>query len=392
MNTLTFLLSTVIELYTMVLLLRIWMQWAHCDFYNPFSQFVVKVTQPIIGPLRRVIPAMGPIDSASLLVAYILSFIKAIVLFKVVTFLPIIWIAGLLILLKTIGLLIFWVLLVMAIMSWVSQGRSPIEYVLIQLADPLLRPIRRLLPAMGGIDFSPMILVLLLYVINMGVAEVLQATGNMLLPGLWTVFSAGDEQALSDYLTSQGRLRSFLTLWFLAVVQVLSLVIPAMPVQLAAGLAYGPWLGFVTSFSASAVANLTVFLAARRLAPVIRRLVADNPKAAKLLDSVRSSKDPWFYTILAFITPGLPNGIIPYAAANAGMCPKQFLAAIFISLPFPTLLTCAAGSFMLEGNWLFTVLTGIVLFSFVGILFFNRTKFIAWAHEVKNRHTQKAGA
>ena len=73
----------------------------------------------------------------------------------------------------------------MAIMSWVSQGRSPMEYVLIQLADPLLRPIRSLLPSMGGIDFSPMILVLLLYVINMGVAEVLQATGNMLLPGLW---------------------------------------------------------------------------------------------------------------------------------------------------------------------------------------------------------------
>ena len=136
-------------------------------------------------------------------------------------------------------------------------------------------------------------------------------TFRLLLPGLWSAFSAGDEQALSAYLTSQGRLRSFLTLWFLAVVQVLSLVIPAMPVQLAAGLAYGPWLGFVTSFSASAVANLTVFLAARRLAPVIRRLTADNAKATKLLNSVRSSKDPWFYTILAFITPGLPNGIIP---------------------------------------------------------------------------------
>ena len=194
-------------------------------------------------------------------------------------------------------------------------------------------------------------------------------TFRLLLPGLWSAFSAGDEQALSEYLASQGRLRSFLTLWFLAVVQVLSLVIPAMPVQLAAGLAYGPWMGFLTSFSASAVANMSVYLIARRLVPVIRRLVADTPKAAKL-----------------------PNGIIPYAAANAGMRPKQFLAAIFISLPFPTLLTCAAGSFMLEGNWLFTVLTGIVLFSFVGILFFNRTKFIAWAHEVKNRHTQKAGA
>lgn len=217
-------------------------------------------------------------------------------------------------------------------------------------------------------------------------------TFRLLLPGLWTAFSSGDEQALSDYLTSEGRLRSFLTLWFLAFVQVVSLVIPAMPVQLAAGIAYGPWKGFVTSFSASVAANFLVFLLARRLAKVIELLTANSPKANKLLNSVRNSKNPWFYTILAFITPGLPNGIIPYAAANAGMRPKQFLTAIFISLPFPTLLTCAAGSFMLEGNWLFTVLTGIVLFSFVGILFFNRTKFIAWAHEVKNRHTQKAGA
>ena len=185
MKTLTFLLSTVIELYTMALLLRVWMQWVRCDFYNPFSQFVVKITQPIVGPLRRIIPAMGPIDSASLLVAFILSVIKAIVLFMVITFQPIIWIAAVLILIKTVGLLIFWVLLVMAIMSWVSQGRSPVEYALIQLAEPLLRPIRNLLPSMGGIDFSPMILVLLLYVINMGIAELLQSTGDMLLPGLW---------------------------------------------------------------------------------------------------------------------------------------------------------------------------------------------------------------
>ncbi len=99
-------------------------------------------------------------------------------LFKVVTFLPIIWIAGFINSAETIGLLIFWVLLVMAIMELGKPGRSPIEYVLIQLADPLLRPIRRLLPAMGGIDFSPMILVLLLYVINMGVAaECPRATG-----------------------------------------------------------------------------------------------------------------------------------------------------------------------------------------------------------------------
>ena len=71
----------------------------------------------------------------------------------------------------------------MAIMSWVSQGRSPVEYVLMQLADPLLRPIRNLLPSMGGIDFSPMVLVLLLYVINMGIAEA--------AAGYWQCAAAG---------------------------------------------------------------------------------------------------------------------------------------------------------------------------------------------------------
>ena len=213
-------------------------------------------------------------------------------------------------------------------------------------------------------------------------------TFRLLLPGLWSAFSAGDEQALSEYLASQGRLRSFLTLWFLAVVQVLSLVIPAMPVQLAAGLAYGPWMGFLTSFSASAVANMSVYLIARRLVPVIRRLVADTPKAAKLLDSVRSSKDPWFYTILAFITPGLPNGIIPYAAAHANMKPKQFFAAICISMPIPTLLTCLAGSYLVTGDWLFTVLIEGSMFAVVGLLFHKRSAVIGHAHEVKDRHTR----
>ncbi|MBT0727887.1 YggT family protein [Rosenbergiella australiborealis] len=181
MYTLTFLVKTFIELYVLVLLLRIWMQWARCDFYNPLAQFVVKLTQPIIAPLRRVIPAIGPIDSASLLLAFVLTALKYPLLvainnggFSLSFGLLLI---GVLSLCKAAGNLVFWVILIRSIMSWVSQGRSPVDYVLYQLTEPLMSPIRRWLPAMGGIDFSAMIVILILYALNY--------LGMDLFPNLW---------------------------------------------------------------------------------------------------------------------------------------------------------------------------------------------------------------
>lgn len=181
MLTLTFLVKTLIDLYVMVLLLRIWMQWSRCDFYNPFSQFIVKITQPIIGPLRRVIPSLGPIDSASLLLAFVLTTLKYPILLLIQTgslsLDPMNLLVGLLSLLKAAGTLIFWMVIIRAIMSWVSQGRSPFDYVLMQMTEPLMAPIRRILPAMGGIDFSGMGVILVLYLLNY--------LGMDLFPGLW---------------------------------------------------------------------------------------------------------------------------------------------------------------------------------------------------------------
>ncbi|CNI82744.1 integral membrane protein YggT%2C involved in response to extracytoplasmic stress (osmotic shock) [Yersinia rohdei] len=170
MLTLTFLAKTVIDLYVMVLLLRIWMQWVHSDFYNPFSQFVVKITQPIVGPLRRIIPSLGPIDSASLLLAFLLMTIKypLLVLIQSGSMSLSLYnlLFGVISLVKAAGYLIFWVMIIRALMSWVSQGRSPMDYLLLQLTEPLMAPIRRILPAMGGIDFSAMVVILILYLIN----------------------------------------------------------------------------------------------------------------------------------------------------------------------------------------------------------------------------------
>ncbi|VEB95475.1 YGGT family [Cedecea lapagei] len=181
MLTLTFLVKTLIELYVMVLLIRIWMQWARCDFYNPFAQFIVKVTQPVVGPLRRVLPSMGPIDTSSLLVAFILTTLKFPILLLIqsggLSLDPFNLVIGVLSLLKSAGTLVFWVIIVRSLMSWVSQGRSPIEYVLMQMTEPMMAPIRRILPAMGGIDFSAMVVILILYALNY--------LGMDLFPNLW---------------------------------------------------------------------------------------------------------------------------------------------------------------------------------------------------------------
>ncbi|WP_063654126.1 YggT family protein [Candidatus Arsenophonus triatominarum] len=170
MQFLTFIVPTIIQLYIIILLLRVWMQWVRADFYNPFSQFVVKTTQPIVGPLQRFIPAIGAIDTATLLVAYILTIANMLFVMWATNTLALISIALLPInfiqLLTYAGKLVFCLILIRAILSWISQGRNPIDYMLMQLTEPLMSPIRRIIPAMGGLDFSAMIVMLILIALN----------------------------------------------------------------------------------------------------------------------------------------------------------------------------------------------------------------------------------
>ncbi|TNJ21432.1 hypothetical protein CF111_13375 [Aeromonas sobria] len=172
MNTAYFLINTVFDLYLMVILLRVWLQWARADFYNPMSQMVVKLTNPLVIPLRRVIPGFGGLDLASVVLALVIAFAK-LALLKTVNVMPYValpWpfiaISAFLATLKQIGTMIFWVLLIRAILSWVSQGRNPIEYVMHQLTEPFLAPIRRVLPALGGLDLSVLVAFIGLQAIN----------------------------------------------------------------------------------------------------------------------------------------------------------------------------------------------------------------------------------
>jgi YggT family protein len=169
MNAAYFLINTLFDLYLMVVILRVWLQWARADFYNPMSQMVIKLTNPLVVPLRRVIPSLGSLDLASVLLALAVAFLK-LALLKSLNILPVdrlgIALFAALTLLKKIGSMIFWVLLIRSILSWVSQGRNPIEYVMHQLTEPFLAPIRRVLPALGGLDLSVLVAFIGLQAVN----------------------------------------------------------------------------------------------------------------------------------------------------------------------------------------------------------------------------------
>lgn len=176
MNSVNFLIHTVFDLYIMIILLRVWLQVARADFYNPFSQFVVKATQPIVGPLRRFIPSLGGWDSATILFGFAIACLKVVVLSFMMNAAitpTIITVSGLIILLTAVFKLIFWVLVLRAILSWISKGQNPIEAVMIQLSEPLLAPVRRFIPPIGGLDLSMVVVLVGLQFVELLVNDLL---------------------------------------------------------------------------------------------------------------------------------------------------------------------------------------------------------------------------
>ena len=169
MQAVLFLIDTAFSLYLMVVILRLWLQLARADFYNPFSQFVVKATNPLVLPLRRVIPSIGSLDSATLVLAYGIMLAKMLLmqlLGQGQIALGASLIFAVVLLVKEILSLLFWILVIRALLSWFSQGRSPVELVMHQLTEPVLRRVRRIIPPIGGLDLSVLVVLVGLQFLN----------------------------------------------------------------------------------------------------------------------------------------------------------------------------------------------------------------------------------
>lgn len=156
-----YLISTLIDLMVVAILMRLLLQWVRADFYNPLCQLLVKITNPLVVPARRIIPSIGKLDTASVVVIVVLELIEIFVInilrdgglttqyLLLFTFKKLLFI-----------LLITYFVLIIArvIVSWVAQqSRHPLIPLIYQLTEPVLKPISRIVPPISGIDLSPLI-------------------------------------------------------------------------------------------------------------------------------------------------------------------------------------------------------------------------------------------
>lgn len=167
-----YVVQTLGSLYLLIVLLRFILQLVRADFYNPLSQFIVRATQPLLKPLRRVIPGFAGIDIASLVLALAVQLVIMAIIIKLMGHaLPailqlLVW--SLVAITALFLKIFFFALIISVILSWVApHSQNPAALLVYQLCEPLLAPIRRFLPSMGGLDLSPIFAFIALNLLDM---------------------------------------------------------------------------------------------------------------------------------------------------------------------------------------------------------------------------------
>lgn len=161
-----FVINALTSLYLLVLLLRFWLPWLQADFRNPLAQGILRLTSPLVIPVRRIVPPFGRLDTATILVAFIIQYIAVLLMMLVVGqtagIAPIAVTAIVKLVVLSINLFVY-AIFIRIILSWISQGGyNPATAIITTLTEPVLRPFRRLVPPLGGFDISPIFAIILL--------------------------------------------------------------------------------------------------------------------------------------------------------------------------------------------------------------------------------------
>jgi len=170
-NPLEFLITTLFSLYILAVMLRFLLGTVRADFYNPVSQFLVRITNPVLVPLRKIIPSAGKFDTAALLLMLLLQVTSLVLMVLLrgasVSIIALLLLAVAELVLLLINIFIFSIV-VLVILSWINPGTyTPVGALLQSLTNPVLVPIQRFIPPVAGFDLSPLFALIGLQVLKM---------------------------------------------------------------------------------------------------------------------------------------------------------------------------------------------------------------------------------
>lgn len=177
MRALQFIIEAISNLFILVLLVRLVLPFVHANYRNPVVQGILKITSPLVVPLRRVLPSISKVDTATLVVAYAVQYLAVFLVIALESNgamaepLAIAWIAFVKLFVMLIKLFAY-AIIVRVILGWVAPNQyNPVTEIVGAITEPLLAPARRVVPPIGGLDISPLFVMIALFALSILVED-----------------------------------------------------------------------------------------------------------------------------------------------------------------------------------------------------------------------------
>ncbi len=210
---------------------------------------------------------------------------------------------------------------------------------------------------------------------------------NAILPGFFEVLEHGNHTEIEQYIRSFGSFGGALLGLLLQFIQILSVLFPGGPIQIAIGIVFGTFEGFFICFSGYVLANLFVFWSARKLGNRLDQVFSSS--RTNRLRFITDAKHPGFVVALSCLLPFLPNGLVPYIAARTKISTLRFLIATILGCIPTLLLLCAIGNTLLLGNYKMVIFLSALLVIGVLLLYLFRNQLFALSERVQTIWEEK---
>ena len=235
--------------------------------------------------------------------------------------------------------------------------------------NPKLKPILQIL----GMLLFIAIVVLLVW----------HAFGTM-LAGLFHLLIAGKSDQIESYLAQQSQIKGLLCTVLLSVLQVVSIVLPGIAIQIASGALYGWVKAFIACYVGFVAGNLIVFFVVRHMGNQVADIISNNKESGVLKEKMSKFR-PTLVVAIANLLPVIPNGIIPYMAAGTPIRYSRFALSLMATCWIQIFFNCLAGSFLMDGEFLFMVFALGIQIVILGLVAWKGNDILYFVNKLLNK-------